>query len=230
MQRFCASAMALLWLCTQPLALCAGDGRGDIRFQSAQAASVEDITKPNFSIANGTVVLDVLVSEKGDVRSVQVRRDIVSLTEVAVASVRTWKFEPAQLRGTAVTSRITVAVTFNPASTLAENIPLPPLLPQNDEVRIRLGFQPVEVTFAAFPRYPDTAINPGTVIIQATIDEAGILNSPKVLRDAPPFTDKALRALGDWKFSPAILSGGPVKSKVILAFVFRVPIPPLALP
>jgi TonB family protein len=226
MPRLFISAIVLVWLGTQPLALSAGDDVENTHFQSVKAVSVDDITKPDFSIANGTVVLDVLVSEKGKVRDVQVRRDIVSLTEVAVRSVRTWTFEPAKFEGKAVKSRMTVAVTFNPASTLAANVPLPPLLHQGDEARIQSDFQPPEVTFAAFPRYPAGAIGPGTVILEATINEAGKVQSAKVLRDAPPYTDKAVQVVGDWRFLPATLNGRPLASKAILAFVFRLPIPP----
>jgi TonB family protein len=227
MRSLLAAAIVLFCLGAQPLALSAGDDGENAHFQSAETVSVDDITKPNFSIANGTVVLDVLVSEKGKVKDIQVRRDIVSLTEVAVRSVMAWRFEPAKFEGKEVTSRVTVAVTFNPESTLAENVPLPPLLHQGDEARIQSDFQPPEVTFAPFPRYPAGAIAPGTVILEATINEAGKVQSAKVLRDAPPYTDKAIQAVGDWRFMPATLNGRPIKSKVILAFVFRLPLPPL---
>jgi outer membrane biosynthesis protein TonB len=73
---------------------------------------------------------------------------------------------------------------------------------------------------ATFPKYPVDAIWPGTVVIEATIDEAGKVQSTKVLRDLPPFTAKAIRGVADWRFMPATLNGRPLKSKAILAFVF----------
>jgi TonB family protein len=179
-------------------------------------------------MANGTVVLDVMISEEGEVRNVQVRRDIASETEEAVRSVKTWKFAPAKFNGKAVTSRMTVAVTFNPSPysspPLAESVPLPPLIHQNDEARIQSSFQPPEVTRATFPTYPLNALNLGTVILEASINEAGKAQSAKVLRDAPPFTTTALQAIEDWRFMPATLNGRPVESKVVLVFCFRQPV------
>jgi outer membrane biosynthesis protein TonB len=165
-----------------------------------------------------------MISEEGEVRNVQVRRDIASVTEEAVRSVKTWKFEPAKFNGKAVPSRMTVAVTFNPAALLTANNPLPPLIHQDDEARIQSSFQPPQVTRATFPTHAGYALWPGTVILQASIDEAGKAQSTKVLRDAPPFTTGAVRAIEDWRFMPATLNGRPVESKVVLVFCFRQPI------
>lgn len=224
MGRLFAAAIAFACLSAQPLAPCARKVTEESHFQPAEAASVSDVTIPFRSIANGTVVLDVMISEEGEVRNVQVRRDIASVTEEAVRSVKTWKFEPARFNGKAVTSRVTVAVTFNPAPPFAANIPLPPLIHQDDEARRQSSFQPAEVTRATFPTCPVYALNFGTVILEASINEAGKAQSTKVLRDAPPFTTKAIQAIEDWRFMPATLNGKPVESKVVLVFCFRRPI------
>lgn len=193
-------------------------------FRPVEAESVNDVTKPYLSIAYGTVVLDVLISDKGEVENVQVRRDVASLTEEAIRSVRTWTFEPAKHDGKAVTSRITVAVTFNPETALVvTNVPLPPLIHQDDEARIQSSFQPPEVTLAILPEFPASALGPATVILEATVDEAGKAQSTKVLRDVSPFTVEAVRAVEDWRFMPATLNGAPLISKAILAFVFSQP-------
>jgi TonB family protein len=65
------------------------------------------------------------------------------------------------------------------------------------------------------------AASPGTVILEARINEAGKVQRTKVLHDAPPFTTAAIKAVEDWKFAPAILKGRPVESKVVLVFCFR---------
>ena len=223
MRRLLAATAVCVLLSAQPLALRARDVTEKPHFQPAEAVSVNEVTKPFLSIASGTVVLDVMISEEGEVINVQVRRDIVSLTEEAVRFVRTWTFEPAKFDGKAVTSRMTVAVTFNPASVLAANVPLPPLIHQDDEARIQSSFQPPEVTCATFPTYPFDAIWPGTVVIEATINKAGKVQSTKVLRDVPPFTTKAIQAVEHWRFTPATLNARPLRAKAILAFVF----PPL---
>jgi TonB family protein len=199
------------------------EARIQSRFQPPQVTRATFPTYPVLSMANGTVVLDVMISEEGEVRNVQVRRDIASITEEAVRSVSTWKLEPAKFNGKAGTSRMTVAVTFNPVPPFAANVPLPPLIHQDDEARIQSRFQPPQVTRATFPTYPTNALNPGTVILQVSIDEAGKAQSTKVLRDAPPFTTTSIQAIEDWRFMPATLDGKPVESKVVLVFCFRLP-------
>jgi TonB family protein len=224
MGRLFAAAIVFACLSAHPLALCPGKLTEESHFQPPEAASISDVTIPFPSIANGTVVLDVMISEKGEVRNVQVRRDIASVTEQAVSSVKTWKFAPARLNGKTVASRMTVAVTFNPAPPLAEDIPLPPLIHQDDEARIQSSYQPPEVTRATFPTYPVDAVWPGTVILEACINKAGKAESTKVLRDAPPFTTMSTQAVHDWRFMPATLNGRPVESKVVLVFCFRAPV------
>jgi TonB family protein len=221
MGKIFAAAIAIAWLSCQPLASCADKVTEAPHFQPAKAVAVSDVTIPFRSVASGTVVLEVTISEEGQVRNVQVRRDIASETEEAVRSVKTWKFEAAKINGKAVTSRMTVAVTFNPAPPLAADIPLPPLIHQDDEARIGSSFQPPEVTRATFPTYPISAANIGTVILEASINDAGKAQSTKVLRDVPPFTAMAIQAIKDWSFIPATLKGRPVESKVVLVFCFR---------
>jgi len=225
MRRLFAVGMAVFWLNAQPLVPLARYLTAETHFQPAEAVSVSDVTPPFSSLACGTVVLDVRVSETGEVTDIEVRRAIPSLTESAVRSVRAWIFEPARLNGQAVISRITVAITFNPASELAANVPLPPLVPGNDQARSQSSFQPAQVTVAAFPQYPHGAVPiNATVTLEATVNKAGKMRSAKVLRDVPPFTAKALQAMGDWRFMPATWDGEPLESKVVLAFCFRQPV------
>jgi len=226
MGRLIAAAVAFLCFGGQPLAPWTRITE-EPHFQPPEVVSISNVTIPYHSVASGTVVLDVVISEKGEVRNVQVRRDIKSETEEAVRSVKTWKFEPAMLNEKAFTSRVTVAVTFNPVPPLSENVPLPPLIHQDDEARIQSRFQPPQVTYATFPVYPLNALMAGTVILEVSINETGKGRNPKVLQDAPPFTATATQAIDDWRFMPATLDGRPVESKVVLVFCFPQPVTPI---
>lgn len=219
-----AAAIALAWLSAQPPSPCAREVTEECHFQPAEAVSVSNITIPIRSVANGTVVLSVMISEDGKVRSLRVRRDIASETEEAVRSVRTWKFAPAKLNGKAVTSRMTIAVTFIPVAFSTPNITLPPLIDQGDEASIQPSFQPPDVVRATFPMYPGKGGMPGTAILEVSINEAGRAESPKVLLEDRPFATMAIQAIEDWRFTPATLNGTPVQSKVVLVFCFRQPL------
>jgi Gram-negative bacterial TonB protein C-terminal len=198
-----------------------GTGKAqDPRFQPAEVVSAGNLTIPYRSMANGTAVLNLLVSADGEVTGVVVSRDESSITEVAVPSVREWRFRPARLDGRPIASWVTVAVTFNPISLFSGRITLPPL-DQQDAAGLLPDFRPPEVTGAAFAANPPLAVNPGTVMLEAALDAAGHVQGTKVVRDAPPFTASATQALADWKFTSATLNGRPVDSHVILVFCFR---------
>jgi TonB family protein len=222
--------MAFVWLSGLPVALAARDVAEQAEFQPAAAVSVSAIPEQNLSAQHGALVLDVRVSATGEVADIEVRRDLPPLTKEAIRSVKTWKFEPAKLEGRCVASRITVAVNFNPPSASSADVPLHPLMPQEDESRVNSSFQPAEVTFAKMPAFVYGALNPGTVVVAVTVNEKGKVQSTKVLRDAPPFTAHAVEAAASWRFVPATLEGKPLQSTVIITFVFRIFNMPPALP
>jgi TonB family protein len=222
LQRLLAQGMAFVWLSVLPVGLAASDVAEEAKFQPPAAVSVSAIPEQPVSAQHGALVLDVRVSATGEVEDIEVRRDLPPLTKEVIRAVKTWKFAPAKLEGRCVPSRITVAVNFNPPSASSADVPLHPLLPQEDETRVKSSFQPAEVTFAKMPAFVYGAFGPGTVVVAVTVDEKGKVQSTKVLRDAPPFTGHAVEAAADWKFVPATLKGKPLQSTVIIAFVFRI--------
>jgi TonB family protein len=198
---------------------------GDVHFRPAEVERVADIVKPVAILAYGNVVLDVLISETGEVENVEVRRDVPSLTDVAIRSVRTWTFQPAQANGQSVASRMTVAVSFNAERNRSGGVdlPLPPLIHQTDEERIQSSLQPPEVTGATLPPFPYGALENGTVILRAIVNEEGKAGQTTVLRHSAPFEPTALDAVTGWRFIPATLNGAPIDAPVVMAFVFTQP-------
>lgn len=100
-------------------------------FEPAQVVSAADVSYPLQSIAVGTVVVELTLSDKGEVEDVRPIREIQSLTETAVESARKWKFKPALLNGQPTRSRTVVAVTFNPSASLPQTYLLPSFLRQS---------------------------------------------------------------------------------------------------
>jgi len=199
-----------------PLAAQSGEEAEGSAFHPPQAVSVTDITVP--VAGEGTVVLDVLLDERGDVQRIEVRRDIDKLTPLALQAVGQWKFSSATLGGKPVPSRMPVALTFRPPGNAAP-VPLPTLIPQTDAA-IQSPFQPAEVTRAEFPRYPDITVVEGAVVLEVTLNEKGEAGANvRVLRDLPPLTDEAKAVVGGFRFIAATFNGRPIPSKIILAFV-----------
>ena len=191
---------------------------GNPSFQPAQARSVIDILYTPCS-AYGTVVLDALITETGEVKAVEVRRNTACLTQAAVQAIKQWKFTPATLAGKPIASRIPVAVTFECKLSAPNPSPLPKLVPQTPAA-IQAEFQPAEVTRAASPPFQNGyAPVQGTAALEVTLSAKGEPQDVKVVRDVPPFTQTAEAVLKDWRFMPATLNGHPIVSKILLAFV-----------
>jgi hypothetical protein len=192
-------------------------------FEAAKIVSGTDIAYPTKSVAVGTVVLEVSVNEKGMVEGVCPIREIQSLTETAVESVRNWRFKPAVLNGQPTRSRTVVAVTFNPAASLAQDVPLSPLSATEHSSDPALEPEPVKVVLARFPQYPPNSVTTGTVIVRVTVDSKGRIENPVAIRDIASLTAPCIDVVKEWRFEPAEFRGKPIPASVAVAFVLRLP-------
>jgi protein TonB len=74
----------------------------------------------------------------------------------------------------------------------------------------------------AAPQYPEIARAArvqGLVILEATIDERGFVTGARVLRSEPLLDAAALAALKQWRYTPTLLNGIPVR--VLMTVTFR---------
>lgn len=72
--------------------------------------------------------------------------------------------------------------------------------------------------------YPDIARSArieGLVIVEATIDEQGFVTGARVLRSVPLLDGAALAALKQWRYTPTLLNGVPVRVLLTITFNFR---------
>jgi protein TonB len=72
------------------------------------------------------------------------------------------------------------------------------------------------------PVYPEIARAArveGLVILEATIDERGVVTDARVLRSEPLLDSAALTALKQWRYTPTLLNGVPVR--VLMTVTFR---------
>jgi len=63
--------------------------------------------------ARGTVVVDILIGEEGEVAHAKVRLSVPSLDDAALACARQWQFDPAKEAGKPVAFFAHVPVRFN---------------------------------------------------------------------------------------------------------------------
>ena len=72
---------------------------------------------------------------------------------------------------------------------------------------------------AVYPEIARTARVEGVVILEATIDERGVVSGARVLRSVPLLDQAALSALRQWRYTPTLLNGVPVP--VLMTVTFR---------
>jgi len=81
---------------------------------------------------------------------------------------------------------------------------------------------PARTTYAApvYPPLAKAARVEGSVIIEATIDEAGIVRDLRVLRSQPLFDQAALDAVRQWRYAPTRLNGVAVPVILTVTVMF----------
>jgi protein TonB len=101
--------------------------------------------------------------------------------------------------------------------------PPPPPAPKTP-VRLHSGIRTPQKILYVPPVYPALARAvrvQGIVIIEATIDEKGNVESARVLKGEPLLNQAALDAVRQWRFTPALLSGVPVPVVMTVTVDFR---------
>ena len=78
-------------------------------------------------------------------------------------------------------------------------------------------------TVYVLPQYTQPAVDKklqGTVLIDAVVDEQGIVRIPRILRSVPMLDQAALEAVRKWRYSPALENGQPVAIKMTVSVNF----------
>ena len=73
---------------------------------------------------------------------------------------------------------------------------------------------------AVYPEFARQARVGGRVIVEATIDELGYVTDARVLQSQPLLDAAALVALKQWRYTPTLLNGVPVKVLMTITFNF----------
>ena len=97
---------------------------------------------------------------------------------------------------------------------------------QSEEVlKVGGGVSPPRILIATDPLYPEEARavgKQGIVVLAVVIDREGIPRDIKVKKSLAPEMDaEAVKAVRDWKFSPAMKDGKPVSVLINVQVNFR---------
>jgi protein TonB len=108
--------------------------------------------------------------------------------------------------------------------TVVELPPPPP--PPAKPVRIGGNITAPNLVHRVEPVYPGVAVSAkvsGTVILESTVDEAGMVTDVRVLRSIQLLDQAAIKAVKQWRYEPLVLNGirAPFILVVTLTFSFR---------
>jgi hypothetical protein len=213
--------LALLLLIYVGFAATRSEVSAGSHFVPPDITAAGDIPYPVDNIASGLVSLAVNVTEGGQVQNVQEVRGISGLTAVATNAVSTWSFSPGKLDGAAVPSTINVQVVFNPGMLQNQNLPLQPgalVTPP-----LPAGYVPSQMAQASYAVYPPNSMGTGTVVLDLVINKFSEVKEVTAIRSVPSLTEAAMAAVKNWTVNPATLNEKKLKSKLVVAFVFRSP-------
>ena len=197
-------------------------------FVAARYVSGELPVAPPLALSGGEVFLEALVDTDGQVDSVRTLRTTPPFIDIVIGEVRGWRFTPARegesstgqtaARGTAVVRPVFVAAMFAPPALSGPTAGEPPqdLLVAADETPMPMATSPAA--------YPPRAMGDGTVLVEVTIGNLGIMTEARVMVSSPAFDSAAIAAAKSWRFLPARRSGGAVPTHAYLLFAFRQPV------
>lgn len=84
------------------------------RFEPVEVVSIVEPIYPPNTIAVGTVVLEVIIEESGEIEHVRRVQGPSPLAEESERTVRKWTFKPARLDGKPIRASAILTFTFRP--------------------------------------------------------------------------------------------------------------------
>jgi len=221
MKRNLSTSISLLLLTM--FAMVTTNAAKERHFVPANVRTAGKIPYPPSSVDAGFVTLSINLDEAGQLTSVNVLRDLPSMSALAIAAVRSWTYSAAMLDGKPVASTFTINILFDPGFLGADNIPLQPPSQDYPVPKKNPAYFPAQLNTATFAPYPANTNAHGAVVLNLTIGTKGNIARVVTLNDVPPLTASAIGALKNWSFSAASYEGTAIESQIVVAVVFRNP-------
>jgi len=170
----------------------------------------------------GEVLLAVNVNEKGEVDNIEVLKGPAPLVLSALDAVKQWKYAPYLKDGVAVPVSSTVTVNF----ALAGTKPTREQVQHSDTVRTdeRVTLRTPPLAYRVEPVYPLEAKEKGIegeVRFALTVDEHGDVTDVRVLAGNAMLVGAAYEAVRQWKYTPVVMDGVPIRVYVSVAIKFE---------
>ena len=175
-------------------------------------------------VAGGEVLVEATVDTTGAVSHAVLLRNTPPYGQMVLDSVSRWRFAPAHAtdadgRDQAVEASVLVAAVYRPPT--LNNGPTAGTAPL--DMSRPSAATPYPVTMA-HPTHPIQALSPGVVLLEVSIDEAGITRAVRTIRSVPGLDAAARDAVSQWQFRGASFRALPVRSFAFVVVGFPQPI------
>lgn len=176
---------------------------------------------------HGKVMIRVVVTEKGDVDTVEVISGDPVLAKPATDAARKWKFKPFIKNGKPVRAATTIPFDFALDASLThdESKTGPPKDSETPVPRVRISNQLSggRLVHKVNPVYPAEAREKhvqGTVLFQAVIGRDGKIKELNVTSGPVELVPAAYKAVKEWRYQPYELKGSPVEVETLIMVNF----------
>jgi TonB family protein len=176
----------------------------------------------------GQVSVKLLISETGDVESVDVVSGNPLLAKAAVEAVKKWKFKPFIKNGKPVKVSTQIPLDFAFSDKVADT---PTPNPSDNgtaakRMRVSSGVSQGLLVHRVAPFYPDEARRnrvQGTVLLQAVIGTDGRIHQLTVISGPKQLVEAAIGAVQQWRYKPYLFNGEPkeVETQIQVNFTLQ---------
>jgi TonB family protein len=165
----------------------------------------------------GIVTAQAHVDESGNVTGVRVVKGLgLGLDQNALVALRQWRFRPGTRDGSPIAMDVEVEVEFT-----MRNETINALIANDMATLVGPGVTPPSAVRAVQLK-PGTIGARGIVILDVVLLEDGTPRIVRILRSLSPDADEAaVRSFEQWRFSPALKDGRPIKVRMNAEVSFR---------
>jgi TonB family protein len=173
----------------------------------------------------GEVDVEAVVNVDGKVLEARVSYSTHSgFNDAALAGVKGTKFQPGEIEGRPVKTRMSIPVTFSLGPTLPRVLITKPVYGLKDLTSPPVLLEQVAPRYPPHQRWGDGT--PGEVLLEFVVTDTGRLVNRRVIRSTDEtFTDEAILALKKWRFKPGEINGVPVHTRLVVPFEFKISTP-----
>lgn len=175
----------------------------------------------------GRVVVNLTVSETGDVENVEVVSGDPVLARSAVDAAKKWKFKPFIKNGKPIQVKTKIPFDFAFSDKITDKKP-PSAGNASDaqspeRIQISQGIAQGMLIHKVQPAYPLWARAnhvQGTVLLQAVIGKDGQIADLKPLSGPQELIPAAVGAVQQWRYRPYLLAGQPIEVMTKITVIF----------